>query len=251
MVLLWLTLLTAQDKNLRRVERLSKLLAESQEFRVRLQAAKALGLLQDSRAVPALVKAMRQDQDKLVRGAAAWALGYMGNPGAFGFLKTAAADPEVFVSAQAKRALAHISSKFPGNLPAYTGSYWTIELPDPGRQAGSRELVQAFSLELSRALGTLDRIRVHAQGKAAGPVPEDQPVIALRALLRCRAGTAPGPALLCEAGLSSIDLDLPMITLKQYGTGQEQTVAARAAALSSGLMTELASRLQLKKESGR
>jgi len=97
--------------------RLYELLHKGDHFKVRVQSAKALGLMKVPAAVPHLVRALAADEDHLVRGTAAWALGAIGHPAAVEALAAAEAKDVEFVSKQAARAQAHIIARFPGNLP--------------------------------------------------------------------------------------------------------------------------------------
>ena len=99
------------------LDKLYQLLETGKHFKVRVQAAKALGLMKTAAAVPHLIKALRSDDDHLVRGTAAWALGSIGHPGAVGALAQAKAKDVDFVGKQAGRARNHIIARFPGNLP--------------------------------------------------------------------------------------------------------------------------------------
>lgn len=75
-----------------------------QELHHREGAVRALGLLRDSRAVPALVEAL-QDASFWVRMPAALALGHIGDPAAIPALEAATKDPEAVVRKAATEAL--------------------------------------------------------------------------------------------------------------------------------------------------
>jgi HEAT repeat protein len=77
---------------------------ESSSFKVRFQAAYILGILRDPRAIPNLIKALR-DPHYAVRAASAVALGKLGGPLAAVSLVTAIADAEPWVRAEVVRAL--------------------------------------------------------------------------------------------------------------------------------------------------
>jgi HEAT repeat protein len=74
-------------REVRRVARLARLLADSQDM-VRFHAARALGELRDPSAVPRLLRGL-QDENGIVRLAAAEALARIGDPIAIGPLRGA------------------------------------------------------------------------------------------------------------------------------------------------------------------
>lgn len=83
---------------------LVRLLRNSEDFRVRVQAAFALGRLADARSEPALENALR-DTAPAVRAAAADALGRLHQPTAITALQQALNDPSAAVRQQAGRAI--------------------------------------------------------------------------------------------------------------------------------------------------
>ncbi len=73
---------------------------------LRRNAAVALGNALDRSAVPALIRALREDPSPLVRGHAAWALGRIGSPPAISALSQALATEQAYdVREEASRAL--------------------------------------------------------------------------------------------------------------------------------------------------
>ncbi len=99
---------SAEDK----VVFLSGKLKDSSSFKVRLKAAVLLGRLADPRAVRPLVSALR-DENYVVRGAAARALGNLGFPmaeGAIERLFRVVDDEEQFVRKEARQALERLAS---------------------------------------------------------------------------------------------------------------------------------------------
>jgi len=125
------------------LDKLYELLDKGKHFKVRVQAAKALGLMKVPAAVPELIKALRTDEDHLVRGTAAWALGSIGHPGAVDALARAEDSDVEFVGRQAGRAGRHIVARFPANLPAPKHGYYHLRLSSLGtRDQGARELVR-------------------------------------------------------------------------------------------------------------
>jgi hypothetical protein len=86
-----------------RVQRLTEMLGD-RDYRVRLQAALALGKLKDKRAVPALIRALG-DRHPLVRGMVAVSLGTVGDSRAALPLKDRLIDADPLVRKRAKEAL--------------------------------------------------------------------------------------------------------------------------------------------------
>ncbi len=166
----------AQDPAL---TRLTRILGQAPEFRLRVSAARALGILKDPAALPALISALNTDSDFVVRGAAAWALGNINHPGALGALDQGTALENAFASGQARRAAAHIRLKLPGNLPPFTQGWWRI---DPSQSGATPSvpgaLKAALPAELAARLGAFPNVRLGTQDPAPGD--EDKPFIGLR-----------------------------------------------------------------------
>jgi hypothetical protein len=101
------------------LNQLHAMLRQGDDWKTRSKAAKVLGALRRSKSVPHLIRCLRKDEDHLVRGACAWALGALEHPGSLADLHRIekSGEPE-FVKKQAKKALAHILSRYPRNLPA-------------------------------------------------------------------------------------------------------------------------------------
>jgi hypothetical protein len=91
----------AQD----RITKLVKILETDSSYKVRLQVVIALGKLKDRRAVPALLRAL-SDENYTVRGVSCASLGQIGDKSALGSLKkVASSDSEQFVRSQAEKAV--------------------------------------------------------------------------------------------------------------------------------------------------
>ncbi|MFH1531583.1 MAG: HEAT repeat domain-containing protein [Pseudomonadota bacterium] len=121
---------------------LYELLETGNHFKVRVQAAKALGLMKVVDATPHLIKALRVDKDHLVRGTAAWALGSIGHPGTVDALALAEKTDVEFVGKQAGRARSHIIARFPGNLPGPELTNYHLRMQELGTSdPGARGLV--------------------------------------------------------------------------------------------------------------
>lgn len=116
---------------------------------VRKTVVRALGQLQDTLAVRALMTALRQDGDPEVREAAAWALGEMENAGAIPALEQALAGDDVAaVRLMAARALGEIEDP-----RAITALGPAVNDPDPKvRQAAIRALGKIESPDAIDAL---------------------------------------------------------------------------------------------------
>jgi hypothetical protein len=124
------------------LDKLYELLETGKHFKVRVQAAKALGLMKVPAATPSLIKALRSDKDHLVRGTAAWALGSIGHPGAVDALARAEQKDVEFVGKQAGRARSHIIARFPGNIPEPEFAFYHLRLQDlKTRDRGAVELL--------------------------------------------------------------------------------------------------------------
>src|SRR5512138_1420887 len=87
-----------------KVDDLARTLASDPSYKVRVQAALVLGKLGDKRAVPALVKALK-DSNATVRAVSCGALGKLGDSSAVGPLKEATRDGESMVRQAAEKAL--------------------------------------------------------------------------------------------------------------------------------------------------
>jgi hypothetical protein len=95
-----------------KVEDLSRTLLGDPSYKVRVQAALVLGKLGDKRAVPALIKALK-DQNASVRGVTCASLGRLGDPAAVPALKEVLGDGESFVRQAAEKALGQLASAAP------------------------------------------------------------------------------------------------------------------------------------------
>ncbi|MEM9192844.1 MAG: HEAT repeat domain-containing protein, partial [Myxococcota bacterium] len=101
----------AQDR-----EALARVLNSGRDFRVRVQAAFALGNTRDAAAVPALTRALR-DSNPAVRAAAATALGRIGSDRAEPALRRAARDRSAAVRMQAERSLRNLAERRAASAP--------------------------------------------------------------------------------------------------------------------------------------
>ena len=92
-----------------KIDDLTRALMQDPSYKVRVQAALVLGKLLDKRAVPALIQALK-DENESVRGVAATSLGRIGDKAAANALLSATNDSSEFVRTQAKKALELVSS---------------------------------------------------------------------------------------------------------------------------------------------
>jgi len=168
------------------LDKLFELLEKGKHFKVRVQAAKALGLMKVQAAVPNLIKSLSVDEDHLVRGTAAWALGSIGHPGAVDALATAEKKDVDFVGKQAGRARSHIIARFPGNLPAPQHTQYHLRLRGLGTQdQGEQKLVRWLVDGIATRFVVYDNfdfgeeIIVDEDGEYAVPADDSDPVIRL------------------------------------------------------------------------
>jgi hypothetical protein len=172
--------LTARD-----LGKLHAMLKDGRHWKSRSKTAKVLGALGRRESVPHLVRCLREDPDHLVRGACAWALGALEHPAALAELHrvVGSGEPE-FVLRQAEKALHHILSRFPGNLPPPgEGQYFISIDPLRDRATKDQELtkwVQQYFLEhlmLAEGVDVGDEMNIEADGEFPDVADGDGPVL--------------------------------------------------------------------------
>jgi hypothetical protein len=141
----------AQD----RVNRLIQILQADSSYKVRMQAAITLGRLKERRAVPALIRALGDDNET-VRGVTCAALAAIGDARAIPELKRRAReDSNAFVRAQAEKAVKTLAGA--GGPPAGARFFLTLgKLTNKASKGGSqatRVLGDALMKEFSRVSG--------------------------------------------------------------------------------------------------
>ena len=125
-----------------RVDRLVRILKTAKSYKVRLQVVITLGKLKDSRALPALIGALR-DSNHTVRGVAATALGQIGDTRAKPHLKRMArSDSNSFARGQAKKALRALQGG--GGPPPGARFYVTVGKVTNKTGKGGSGLAEAF-----------------------------------------------------------------------------------------------------------
>lgn len=142
-----------------RIDRLVKILQTSDSYKVRLQVVITLGKLKDRRAVPALVRAL-SDENYTVRGVAATALGQIGDKSALPALKNLARrDSNSFVQSQAKKAIGLLEKGGAGGGGPPPGARFFVTVgkltnkSPKGGQSLSEAFRQALLKEFSKVPG--------------------------------------------------------------------------------------------------
>src|SRR5438046_3071902 len=154
-----------------KLDALTSALLTDGSFRARVQAAATLGKLKmrESRAVQALIEALR-DQSDAVRLVAAGSLGQIGDPMAADGLRALQGDASPQVRAQATKALAAIerSVKSAPAMPSSSGRarfYLALSALSPGKaDASSAGRLQE---KVSAALGRLSGVTLSPGGGAS------------------------------------------------------------------------------------
>ena len=164
-----LLLLAAVPASADKIDDLTRTLMQDPSYKVRVQAALVLGKLADKRAVPALIQALR-DENETVRGVAATSLGRIGDKSSANALMTSASsDSSEFVRSQAKKALELVAG---GTGPVVTPSqkagarfYVAIDFSNGGK--GGAEYGKLVRDALAKELQKLPTVTLSAGG--SGP----------------------------------------------------------------------------------
>jgi HEAT repeat protein len=182
-----------------RIARLIRILESSSSYKVRLKVVIALGKLGDRRAVPALVRRLK-DESRAVRGVSAAVLGRLGDRRAIPALERAArSDPHRFVRDRARAAAKQLSRT--ASSPGSNGRILVVlgRPVDRSRRAGKAG-VAAFEKGLARAFATTPGVST------------------------ARAGQAPSPAALRQRRMKGFQLDGVIVRLKSRQSGRNLEV---------------------------
>jgi hypothetical protein len=135
------------------VDDLIRELATTDSYKIKVQVCLSLGKKGDTRAVPILSGALRDD-NPTVRLVAAQALGKIGDSSALSALQTAAADPVASVASMAKQAIAAIGKGRPGGPISKGGARFYINVGPLANKShgGGPEAVRMFRDYLVREL---------------------------------------------------------------------------------------------------
>lgn len=144
----------AQPAHAEKVQDLSRALSEDGSYKVRVQAALLLGKLGDRNAVPALERALR-DENNTVRAIAAQALGRLGAPEAAASLRgLLGTERDAFVRTQAEKALAALTTETASKKRIYL----TIGPFSGGTRQADSEALGILRSALQRELGKLSAV---------------------------------------------------------------------------------------------
>ncbi len=148
-----------------KIDDLTRTLMQDPSYKVRVQAALVLGKLGDRRAVPALIQALR-DENETVRGVAATSLGRIGDRSAANALMTAStSDASEFVRSQARKALELIAGGGPVAAPAPKAGarfYVAIDFSSSGK--GGAEYGKLVREALAKELQKLPTVTLSVGG---------------------------------------------------------------------------------------
>ncbi|MCB9558685.1 MAG: HEAT repeat domain-containing protein [Deltaproteobacteria bacterium] len=140
-------LLAPQLAHADRVGQLIRLLETDDSYKVRLQAAMALGRLKDRRGIPALIQALK-DPQHVVRGMSAASIGQIADPRGVPALKLLLRrEQHSFVIEQAKKALAGLSQPDSGRF------FVQVRKIKNSAGRGGPELATRFQQELTAEFG--------------------------------------------------------------------------------------------------
>jgi HEAT repeats len=147
-----------------KIDDLTRALMQDPSYKVRVQAALILGKLNDRRAVPALVQALR-DENESVRGVAATSLGRIGDRSAASALQQATNDPSEFVRSQAKKALDQFAGGGVPTSPGRSGAkfYLSVGFQGGGKGGAFNQVVRD---QLTRELSKLPDVTLTVGGGA-------------------------------------------------------------------------------------
>jgi len=148
-----------------KIDDLTRALMQDPSYKVRVQAALVLGKLTDKRAVPALIQALK-DENESVRGVAATSLGRIGDRSAANALQEAMNDPSEFVRAQARKAL-EIVANGPSQLalpPPRAGARFYMSIGFTGGSKSNAQYAELVRSALAKELQKLPEVTLSVGG---------------------------------------------------------------------------------------
>ena len=166
-----LVFLTATRAFADRIDTLTRSLMQDPSYKVRVQAALVLGKLADRRAVPALIQALR-DENETVRGVAATSLGRIGDRSAAEALMVAStSDSSQFVREQARKALEIVAGGGTSlsRVPPKAGARFYVRIDFSGGGRGGPEYGRLVREALAKELQTLPSVTLSVAGAGGSP----------------------------------------------------------------------------------
>jgi hypothetical protein len=146
-----------------KIDDLTRALMQDPSYKVRVQAALVLGKLNDRRAVPALIQALK-DENESVRGVAATSLGRIGDRSAANALLQATNDPSEFVRSQSKKALELVSGGGSVTIAPRAGAKFYLAVGFQGGGKGGPQYNQIVRDALTRELSKLPQVTLSVGG---------------------------------------------------------------------------------------
>lgn len=149
-----------------KIDDLTRALMQDPSYKVRVQAALVLGKLLDKRAVPALIQALK-DENESVRGVAATSLGRIGDKSAANALLSATNDSSEFVRTQAKKALELVSAGPSMALPPpRAGAKYYVSIGFQSAGKVGPQYTEVVRTALAKELQKLPSVTLNVGGEA-------------------------------------------------------------------------------------
>ncbi len=164
-IIVWAALFASFPAAADKIDDLARTLMQDPSYKVRVQAALVLGKLGDRRATPALIQALK-DENESVRGVAATSLGKLGDRSAAAALRDATKDSSEFVRSQAQHVLDQFASAGGERLPgprAGARYYIAIGFETKG---GNAQYAQVVRETLAKELQKLPTVTLSVGGGA-------------------------------------------------------------------------------------
>lgn len=153
-----------------RTDFLRRMLQTSSQFRVRVQAALALGGFKGDRAIIKSLSQALGDKHPAVRSAAAAALGRLGDRSALGALRNAKKDKDRKVRAAVTRAIASLDGSGGGSPEPAQGAgpaEYYVGVGVPGTKAGLRDAeLRRLRGHIVRTVSGMDGVKVAPDGES-------------------------------------------------------------------------------------